>query len=352
MNEPRNDLTRTVLSVLFIGGLMAASFWILRPFLGALIWAVMIVVATWPMLLSLERRAGGRRWVATTVMSVLLLLVLVIPLAMAVGTLVAHADDIGNWAHTLQTLEVPPPPAWVRNLPIVGERAAAFWQNLATGGWQAVVALVTPYAGVLTRWVVNQAGGVGALFLQFLLTVIAAAVLYARGEAAAHWTLRFGARLGGAAGENAIRLSGQAIRGVAMGVIVTAIVQTLIGAIGLVVARVPFAGIIALVMFLAAVAQIGAALVMVPPVIWLYWTDAPVRGTFLLVMTLVLGTLDNVLRPILIKKGADLPLILIFVGVIGGLISLGLIGIFVGPVVLAVTHTLVRAWIEKGSATP
>lgn len=349
MAEPRNDLTRIVLTVLFIGGLIAASLWILRPFLGALIWAITIVVATWPMLLGLQQRVGGRRWVAAAIMSAVLLLVLVVPFAGAVGTLVAHADDIGSWVHTVQDFQLPPPPDWLRRLPFVGERAASFWGDLATGGWQAVVALVTPYAGAVTRWVVSHAGGVGALLLQFLLTVIAAAVLYVNGEAAAHWALRFGARLGGEAGESAIRLSGQAIRGVALGVVVTAVVQTLIGAVGLFAARVPFAEIITLVMFLAAVAQIGAGLVLVPPVVWLYWNDSPARGTFLLVVTILVTTLDNVLRPILIKKGADLPLLLIFVGVIGGLVSFGLIGIFVGPVVLAVTHTLLTAWMEKGA---
>jgi predicted PurR-regulated permease PerM len=348
VNEPRNDLARTVLTVLFIGGLMAACFWILRPFLGAMIWAIMIVVATWPLLLALEARTGGRRWIAATVMTIVLLLVLVVPLSAAVGTLVSHADDIAGWARHLHQVELPPPPAWLQNLPLVGERAAEFWQNLATGGMQAVIVLVTPYAGVATRWVVAQAGGMGALFLQFLLTVVAAAVLYARGEAAADWALRFGARLGGQAGENAIRLSGQAIRGVAMGVVITAVVQTLVGALGLFVAGVPFAAVLTVVMFLAAVAQIGAAIVMSLPVIWLYWTGSPGWGTFLLVVTLVVGTLDNVLRPILIKMGADLPLLLIFVGVIGGLVAFGLIGIFVGPVVLAVAHTLMNAWMEKG----
>lgn len=347
MNEPRNDLTRTVLTVLFIGALMAASFWILRPFLGALIWAIMIVVATWPMLIGLERRLGGRRWVATTVMSVLLLLVLVLPLSAAVGTLVSHADDIAGWVRNLQDFHLPAPPAWLQNLPLVGDHLASAWEDLARGGFQAMVALVTPYAGTVTRWLVSQAGGVGALFLQFILTVVGAAVLYASGEGAAEWALRFGARLGGAAGENAIRLSGQAIRGVALGVIVTAIVQTLIGGVGLLVTSIPFAAILTLVMFLAAVAQIGAALVMLPPVVWLYWSGQPGKGTVLLVFLLVVGTLDNVLRPILIKKGADLPLLLIFVGVIGGLVSFGLIGIFVGPVVLAVTHTLLSAWMDK-----
>jgi len=352
VTDPRDDLTRNLLTVLFTGGLIAASFWILRPFLGALIWAVMIVVATWQMLLSLERWAGGRRWVAASIMSLAILLVLVVPLSAAVGTLVANADTVTGWVRNLQDYHLPPPPAWLRGLPLVGERAAAFWQNLATGGWQGVVALVTPYAGAMTRWAVEQAGGVGALFLQFLLTVIAAAVLYARGEAVAAWALRFGARLGGEAGENAIRLSGAAIRGVAMGVVVTAVVQTLVGGAGLLVARVPFATLLMLVMFLGAVAQVGAALVMLIPVVWLYWSDRPGMATFLLVVTVIVATLDNVLRPILIKKGADLPLLLIFVGVIGGLVAFGLIGIFVGPVVLAVTHTLMTAWMDKGRPPP
>ena len=115
----------------------------------------------------------------------------------------------------------------------------------------------------------------------------------------------------------------------------------------LLVAGVPFAAILTLVMFLAAVAQVGAALVLLPPMAWLYWSGHPGRGTALLVFLLVVGTLDNVLRPILIKKGADLPLLLIFVGVIGGLVAFGLIGIFVGPVVLAVTHTLMSAWMDR-----
>jgi predicted PurR-regulated permease PerM len=352
VTQPRNDLTRTVLSILFIGGLIAASVWILRPFLAAMVWAIMIVVATWPVLQWLQARTGGRRWVAATLMTVILLLVLVVPLSTAVATLVSHANDIADWARHLPEFQLPPPPGWLKGLPVVGERAAEFWQDLATGGVQAVVVLVTPYAGVVTKWLVARAGGLGALFVQFLLTVVAAAVLYARGEAAADWALRFGTRLGGAEGERVIRLSGQAIRGVAMGVVLTAIVQTFVGAAGLFIADVPFAAVLTVVMFLAAVAQIGAGPVLALPVIWLYWTGSPGWGTFLLVMTIIVSTLDNVLRPILIRRGADLPLMLIFVGVIGGLVAFGLIGIFVGPVVLAVAHTLINAWMDHEKGRP
>jgi predicted PurR-regulated permease PerM len=133
---------------------------------------------------------------------------------------------------------------------------------------------------------------------------------------------------------------------VALGVGVTAVVQTLLGAIGLVVAGVPFASVLSAVMLMLCIAQLGPALVLFPAVAWMYWMGQNGWATFLLVWSIFVSTLDNVLRPMLIKKGADLPLLLIFAGVIGGLIGFGLIGIFVGPVVLAVTYTLLESWIK------
>jgi predicted PurR-regulated permease PerM len=350
MNRPKRpdgDLARVVLGVLTIGGLMAATFWILSPFLGAIIWAVMIVVATWSAMLRVQAWVGNRRWIAVTTMSVILLLVLIVPLGAAVGTIVSHVDDIIAWAKGLRDFHVPPPPSWLASVPLAGERLVTFWNEVAVEGMQVLIARITPYAGALTTWFVAQVGNVGALFLQFVLTVIAAAVLYANGEEAADWALRFGARTGGDRGEAAVRLSGQAIRSVARGVVVTAIVQAAVGGIGLWLAGVPFATLLTALMFLLAVAQVGAALVLAGATMWLYWTGSAGWGTFLLVVTVIAATLDNVLRPILIKQGAaDLPLLLIFVGVIGGLITFGLIGIFIGPLVLAVTHTLLRAWLH------
>ena len=345
--KTQGEIGRITLVVLFIGALIAASFWILRPFLGAIIWAVMIVVSTWPLMRAAQKRLGGRRWAAVTVMSVILLLILIVPLSLAIGTIVANVDDIVDWAKRVSAFRLGDPPSWLAGLPVVGERAVRLWQEVAAQGAEGVAARIAPYASALAAWFVAEMGSFGALFIQFLLTVIAAAVLYAQGEAAADWVLRFGARLGGDPGEGAVRLSGQAIRGVALGVVVTALVQSLIGGIGLAIAGVPFAAILTAVMFLLAVAQIGAAPVLIVPVIWLYWSGSPGWGTFLLVVTVIAATLDNVLRPILIKKGADLPLLLIFLGVIGGLIAFGLIGIFVGPLVLAVTYTLLSAWLYK-----
>jgi len=346
------DLTRYVLGVLFTGGLIAASLWILQPFLGAIIWSIMIVVATWPAMRWTQRHLGGHRWAAVTVMSVLLLLVLIVPVAMAIGTLVGNIDVITGWAKDLGELRLPAPPSWLAGVPFVGEQAARLWNQAAVDGFQPLAAKLSPYAGTLGRWLIGQLGTFGGLLLQFVLTVIASAVFYAYGEEAADFAHRFGRRLAGQHGENAVVLSGQAIRGVALGVVVTALVQALIGGLGLLLAGVPFAPVLTALMFLLAVAQIGAVPVLVIPVIWLYWNDHYATGTFLLVVTVIAGTLDNFLRPFLIKRGADLPLLLIFIGVIGGLIAFGLIGIFVGPLVLAVTYTLLNAWMADTRRAP
>jgi len=351
MQETRRDLTLTVLAVLFLVGLIGASVWVLRPFLGALAWATMIVVATWPLMLRVERAVGNRRWIAVTIMSLIPLLLLIVPLAAAIRTVVVNVDTIGSWIRTLSEFQVPAPPSWLAGLPLVGDSASRLWQEVATEGVDVLTTKLAPYAGAFTKHFASEIGSFGVVFVQFLLTVILAAILYAGGEHAAVWMRRFGARLAGRRGEQMVVLAAQAIRGVALGVVVTALVQSLIGGIGLAIARVPFATVLTALMFLLAVAQIGAAPVMIVAVIWLYWTGAAGWGTFLLVVSVVVGTLDNFLRPVLIKKGADLPLLLIFAGVIGGLLGFGLIGIFVGPMVLAVTYTLLRAWIEEDGKT-
>jgi predicted PurR-regulated permease PerM len=350
MQENRRDLTLIVLAVLFLGGLIGTSIWVLRPFLGALAWATMIVVATWPLMLKVEKAVGNRRWLAVTIMSLIPLLLLIVPLSAAITTIVANVNTIAGWAKALTDFKLPAPPSWLAGLPLVGDSAIQLWQDVATEGVDVLTAKLAPYAGTLSRKFASEIGNFGVVFVQFLLTVVIAAILYAEGEHAATWMRRFGARLAGRRGEQMVVLSGQAIRGVALGVVVTALVQALIGGIGLAIARVPFATVLTAVMFMLAVAQIGAAPVMVVAVIWLYWTGSVGWGTFLLVVTVIVGTLDNFLRPVLIKRGADLPILLIFAGVIGGLIGFGLIGIFVGPMVLAVTYTLLRAWIEESDA--
>lgn len=347
------DLTSTTLGVLFIGALTVSSLWIARPFLTALLWATMIVISTWTLMLALQAKLGGRRSLATAVMTVALLLVLVIPLGLAVGALIGNIDDIVAKANSLQTLQVPPPPAWVAGLPIKGPELSAEWQRLSEEGPGSLSARMTPYAGGALRWLAAQIGGVGGMILQFLLIVIISVILYMNGETAARGVRRFTTRLAGANGDRAAVLAAATIRGVATAVIITAIVQTSIAGAGLVVASVPGAALLAAVALIFNLAQLGPWLVMVPAVAWKFYSGDSLWGFVLLAFTLVAGTIDNFIRPLLIRKGADLPLVLIFAGVIGGIISFGFMGIFIGPVILAVTFVLLRDWVnnqpEEGS---
>jgi len=348
--QPPRDLARTTLGVLFIGALIASSLWVLRPFIPAIIWAAMLVIATWPVMLGLQRRLWGRRSLAVTTMTLILLLLFVVPLTLAISTIVAHSGVIVEQTKALAEYRPGPAPPWLAGLPLVGEHAVEFWDRMRSSDAATLLKQLTPYLADVAKWFVGHIGSVGMLVAQFLLTIGLSAVMYAGGEGAARSARRFGWRLAGDRGEQVVVLAGRAVRGVALGVGVTAIVQSVLGGLGLAIAGVPFAGLLTAVMFLLCIAQVGPLLVLLPATGWLFWSGATGWGAFLLVVSLVVGTLDNFLRPVLIRRGADLPLLLIFGGVIGGLIAFGLVGIFIGPVVLAVAYTLFRAWIAEGES--
>ena len=339
------DVTRATLAVLFIGTLIAACFWILLPFLISILWATTIVVTTWPVLLRLQAWFRGKRWPAVTVMTVLLLLVVIVPFTLAVATIVARVDSISALGKSLATFTVPLPPDWVGGIPIAGPKVAATWRQVAALPPETLSARLTPYVGQALSWFAARAGSVGMMFLQFLLTVIISAILYANGETAAVGVRRFARRLAGQRGENAVNLAAKAIRGVALGIVVTAVVQTSIGGIGLVITGVPAPAVLTAVMFMLCLAQVGPVLVLIPAVIWLYGKDGALWGTILLVVSIFAIAIDNVIRPLLIRKGVDLPLVMIFAGVLGGLVAFGILGLFIGPVVLAVSYTLLETWV-------
>ena len=355
MNQTNSsDLTRTTLAVLFIGILIAACFWVMHPFLSSLLWAAMIVIATWPYFLKLQTRLWGKRWLAVLVMTVLLLLVLIVPICFAVLIILERSDEIVGWFKSLSTVKIPPPPGWLEKIPVVGGSAVERWQRLAAVSPEELSKLLAPYASKLVNWFVGQAGNFSLLVLHFLLSVAIAAVLYVHGEKTASGIRKFARRLAGQSGDEVAVLSAKAIRGVALGIVVTAFVQSLCGGIGLFVAGVPAAALLTAVMLILCIAQIGPGLVLIPAAIWLFYSGHNLAGSLFAVWAVFVCLINNFLQPVLIRKGVDLPMLLIITGVIGGLISFGIIGLFIGPVILAVTFTLLRAWISRGenSAAP
>ncbi len=352
MNEMRSDsfdVALVTLKVLFIGLFIAATYWIMRPFLIPLVWAALIVIATWPYLLKLQGWLGGRRGPAVTLMTIAMLLIVFIPVTLAVLAIVDNANDIMARVRLLSSTFPPVPPEWVGQIPVAGNKFVAWWKDFAALGPEERTAMVAPYARKVLQWFISQVGSIGMILVQFLLTAIITAILYANGELVRTGCLRFSRRLAGQRGEAASILAAHAVRGVALGVVLTALIQTAVGAAGLLVTGVPATAILTAVMFMLCLAALGPALILIPAVIWLFWTDQILSGTILIVFSVPAIVLDSIIRPILIRKGADLPLLLVFAGVIGGLIALGVIGLFIGPVVLAITYTLLKAWVLSGA---
>lgn len=342
------DITRIVLFVLVVGILLVGSAWTLLPFLSGLIWATTIAVATWPTLLKVQRLAGGRRGLAVAIMIFLVLLVFIVPFALAISVLLDAANDSPGVMNAFLAHGLGPPPKWIANIPLLGEPLVERWQTVAAGGREALEAVVQPYARSAAAWAIAATGGIGTTIVLILLTVAILTILYARGETAARGAVAFARRLGGETGERTVRLAGQAIRSVALGVIVTALVQAVLAGIGLWFCGVPHPGLLTAIAFILGLAQLGPFPVLAPSVAWLYWTGNAGSATALLIWTLPVSALDNFVRPILIRRGVQLPLLLIIGGVIGGLIRFGVVGLFVGPVVLAATYTLAKDWVARG----
>lgn len=347
IHELTQNVLHVTLQLLLIGILIAASFLIIRPFIPSLIWAATIVMATWPFMLKVEARLWRKRSLAVAAMTIIILFLFIVPFSLAVLAIIENSDKISGWVKSIQSQALPALPHWLSGIPILGPKLSSAWESIRTGP-EGISARLAPYAGQLLNWFLYQAGGVGMILIQFFLTVIITAILYSKGEIVAAGIIRFARRLGGDHGETIAVLTVQTVRGIAIGVIGTALIQSLFAGIGLAVSGVPAVAILTAVIFILCVAQVGPSLVLIPAVIWLYYSGHNTWGTILLVWAVFVGTFDNFLRPYLIRKGADLPFLLIFAGVVGGLVTFGVVGLFIGPVVLAITYRLLVVWVESG----
>lgn len=348
LSQKEWDLTQVIFLLMFIIIMIVACFWVVQPFILGFAWASMVVIATWPLMLRIQSWLWGRRGLAVMVMTLLLLLLFIIPVALLVNSLIDNSGPIIAWI-TSGYIQLPQL-TWLRDMPLAGDKLYSVYHNLVAGGGSALMAKLQPYIGQTTGFFVAQAGHFGRLLIHLGVMLLFSILLWWRGEKVGHGVRHFAFRLASRRGDAAVLLTTQAVRAVALGVVVTALVQGVLGGIGLAVAGIPYTTVLTVLMILACLVQLGPLVVLVPVIIWLYWSGDTTWGTVLLVWSCVVGTLDNVLRPVLIRMGADLPMILILSGVIGGLIAFGMIGLFIGPVVLAVSYRLVSVWMHEAPA--
>ncbi|KLN97259.1 AI-2E family transporter YdiK [Moellerella wisconsensis] len=345
-SQQRTDLPKIVFGLLALLLLTVACIWVLNPFILGFVWAGMVVIATWPLLEKIEARVGHKRWLAASIMTLLILLLFVIPFAILIGSIVQNSGPLFELAKSPGNITLPDLD-WLQSIPMVGSKLYYTWHSLIASGGNAILAKLQPYIGQTAGWFLTQAVNVGRFMFHLAIMLLFSALLYMKGESVMLGIRHFATRLAGIRGDAAVVLAAQSIRAVALGVVVTALVQAVVGGIGLAVSGIPYAAIFTIILFVCCVAQLGPLLVMVPSVIWLFWTGDTTWAIILAVWSAVVATMDGVLRPWLIKMGADLPMVLILIGVIGGILSFGMIGLFIGPVVLAVSYSLLRAWMNE-----
>ena len=345
------DLARNVLEVLCILGLTAVCLKILSPFLTAVICAATIAIATWPMLNGLQRRLGGNRGLAIAVLMAALTLAFVIPIYFGVMTAIQSMGALSEWVRGLSQRPLPPLPDWLVSLPVLGARIQTAWSDLAAGGSEGIRSRLSENSNEIMRWLIVRLGNFAGMLAQVLVTLGITAAMYVRGEQVAAVLLRFFRRLAGANGERAARLAALATRGVALGVVLTPLIQAILAGIGMAIAGVPSFGLLAAIVLVSCLAQAGPIPALLLPVIWLYARGATLPATLLLGWALVIHITGPVLRPLLIKRGVDLPFSLILSGVIGGVMAFGVVGLFLGPVLLAVGATLLENWMADERLT-
>jgi predicted PurR-regulated permease PerM len=331
-----------------VAGLVYASGRIVLPFAGILAWSAILAVMLYPLHL---RLAGwlGNRWSA--------LLIGLVGVAVALGPMVlvvtSLATSIYSLISTLQNrdLTLPLPPLWLDGTPLVGSKLTEVWMLVATN----LPAALAKYGQLLSRpasWLASFAGGLATGELAFVLSFVIAAVLVAYGKGATEFARRLLERATGSTARavQLVTLTAATIRGVALGVVGVALIQSLLLGVGYFAIGLQAAGFLTLAAFLLGIMQVPLILLTLPVVGYVFATEATQPAIIFLIWNVVVGLSDNILRPLMLGRGLEVPMPVILIGVIGGMLVDGLLGLFIGPVLLAVSYVLLLEWLRQNRA--
>ena len=293
--------------------------------------------------LSLRELLGGRNRLAATLFTILTLVILIAPTVMLSDTLFSGARDITR-ALTEGSVDIPPPPQSVAGWPLIGKSLAEFWE-LASTNLEEALSEIGPHLKAAAKWLLERIAGAGISVLQFAVAIIIAGVLLAHGEGGGRTAQAIAARLAEQRGAAFLELMRATIRSVARGILGVALIQSLLAGLGFLVIGVPAAGLWALLCLLLAVVQIGILPVLIPVLVYVFSTADTLPAVLFLLWSIFVGGLDNVLKPILLGRGVNVPMAVIFVGAIGGFLLSGIIGLFVGSVVLVLGYQVFLVWL-------
>jgi predicted PurR-regulated permease PerM len=326
------------------------SFILVEPFVPILAWSAVLAVALYPAFDWLSNHLGDRPKLAAIVVTAVCLAIIIGPVAWLgaglIDSLVEISEQFGNGR-----LLVPPPPARLGDWPIVGQPLYELWSN-ASNNLDAAFRQLAPYLKPVAGFLLTFAGGLGIGALKFLLSVILAGFLLPSGPRFVSAGRGFLSHVVAQRSEDFLALAGATIRSISQGVIGIAILQALLIGLGLKLAGVPHASVLALAVMILGILQIGSLIVLLPVIIWIWSVKDFAIALPITIFLALVGISDNVLKPLLVGRGLTTPMPVIFIGLIGGTLAHGIVGLFVGPIVLAVAWELMRAWIREDKTAP
>ncbi|AQW70751.1 AI-2E family transporter [Pseudomonas putida] len=345
------DNDRLLIQILLLA-LLGAGLWVMAPFISALLWGAILAFASWPLMRFLTRVLGGRETLAAGLLTSAWILIVALPLVWLGFNLADHIRDATLFVRDVQVDGLPDAPLWLVDIPLVGERMASWWSSLDQQG-AALLASVKPYLGQVGNWLLARSAQIGSGVLELTLSLVFVFFFYRDGPRLSAFVLRLLHRLTGERAEYYLNLVAGTVQRVVNGVIGTAAAQALLALIGFLIAGVPGAIVLGLITFMLSLIPMGPPLAWLPVTGWLIWKGDYGMAIFMGIWgTFVISGVDNVLKPYLISRGGDLPLVIVLLGVFGGLIAFGFIGLFIGPTLLAIGYSLLLDWSRNVQPTP
>jgi predicted PurR-regulated permease PerM len=340
------------LTLVVLGLLIAGCYLVLAPFLTAMLWAAILCVTTWPLFVRLRSRLGNRASLAALVMMALIALALITPFVIVGSTIAENSDRVAAFAQRLLAEGPPQPPAWLASLPFVGEQAAAYWLRI-TRDTASLMGELSRFVEPLRRLALASGITLAGGLLQLVLSIVLAFFFFRDGDAMIVRIRAAVTRISGDQGHRLTHVAAITTRSVVLGILGTALVQGTLTGIGLALAGIESAPLLGFVTFLLSPIPVGPPFVWIPSGLYLWFGEGQMGwGIFVLIWGgLVVSTVDNFIRPMIISHGTDLPFILILLGVLGGVAAFGIIGLFLGPVLIAVGYMLLRQWAIEPAVT-
>ncbi|MEM7137500.1 MAG: AI-2E family transporter [Myxococcota bacterium] len=325
--------------------LVYLCFLIVQPFLTTVAWGVIIAIATLTPYKALNRLLGGRPKIAGGLMIVLGLLLLILPTVALGASLVETAQNLSDDLEG-RTIAVPPPPASIEDWPLIGSKLYALW-SAASENLESALERFTPQLKDFGVWLISSMGHLGIGLAMFIIAIVIAGVLLPNADRATKVARNVATMVTGPRGAELVALAASSVRSVTRGILGVALIQALLAGLGMLIAGVPAAGLWTLLVLLVAIVQLPTLIILAPVAVYVFSVSSTATSVMFAIWAVVVGLSDNFLKPLLMGRGTDAPMIVIFVGAIGGFVLEGIIGLFVGAVVLAVGYTLFTAWLKQ-----